>query len=114
MSIPEPLRPVLEPVLADVRPLAERFAAAGHRLYLVGGVVRDLLLGQPLPEGADYDLFVFDGQLSEEESNPRVGSNAPEQVRFSARVAGKYYARVVVYKRAASSPNSYLLRAVIQ
>lgn len=67
-----------------------------------------------MPEGADYDLFVFDGQLSEEESNPRVGSNAPEQVRFSARVAGKYYARVVVYKRAASSPNSYLLRAVIQ
>ncbi len=56
MSIPEPLRPVLEPVLADVRPLAERFAAAGHRLYLVGGVVRDLLLGEPLPDHADIDL----------------------------------------------------------
>lgn len=33
------------PVLDELRPLAERFAAAGHRLYLVGGAVRDLLLG---------------------------------------------------------------------
>ena len=33
------------PVLAEVAPLTERFAAAGHRLYLVGGTVRDLLLG---------------------------------------------------------------------
>ena len=32
------------PVLAEIAPLAERFAAAGHRLYLVGGPVRDLLL----------------------------------------------------------------------
>ena len=36
----------LEPVLAELRPLADRFAAAGHRLYLVGGTVRDLLLGR--------------------------------------------------------------------
>jgi poly(A) polymerase len=42
-------------VLAEVAPLAERFAAAGHRLYLVGGVVRDLLLGEPIA-GLDYDL----------------------------------------------------------
>ena len=27
--------------------LAARFAAAGHRLYLVGGSVRDALLGRP-------------------------------------------------------------------
>jgi poly(A) polymerase len=33
------------PVLAEVAPLTERFATAGHRLYLVGGTVRDLLLG---------------------------------------------------------------------
>src|SRR5262245_54390033 len=33
------------PVLAELAPLAERFAAAGHRLYLVGGAVRDLLVG---------------------------------------------------------------------
>jgi poly(A) polymerase len=45
----------LEPILDDVRPLADRFAAAGHRLYLVGGIVRDLVVGR-LREGADLDL----------------------------------------------------------
>jgi poly(A) polymerase len=44
----------LEPLLATVRPLAERFAAADHRVYLVGGVVRDLLLGREL--SGDIDL----------------------------------------------------------
>jgi poly(A) polymerase len=34
------------PVLAELRPLADRFRAGGHRLYLVGGTVRDLLLGR--------------------------------------------------------------------
>jgi poly(A) polymerase len=38
----------LTPVLDAVRPLAARFDAAGHRLYLVGGIVRDLVLGRPL------------------------------------------------------------------
>ena len=32
------------PVLRELAPLAERFRAAGHRLYLVGGTVRDLLV----------------------------------------------------------------------
>ena len=44
----------LNPVLDAVRPLAERFDAAGHRVYLVGGVVRDLVLGRPLH--GDIDL----------------------------------------------------------
>ena len=33
------------PVLAELAPLAARFADDGHRLYLVGGTVRDLLVG---------------------------------------------------------------------
>ena len=48
--VPERLRPILD----DVRPLAERFDAGGHRLYLVGGIVRDAVLGRPL--GSDVDL----------------------------------------------------------
>jgi poly(A) polymerase len=45
----------LQPILDDVRPLADRFDAAGHRIYLVGGIVRDLVLGRMRP-GADLDL----------------------------------------------------------
>jgi len=47
--IPERLQPLLE----EVRPLADRFIAAGHRIYLVGGSVRDAILGRPV---ADIDL----------------------------------------------------------
>ena len=44
----------LEPVLAELTPLADRFIAAGHKVYLVGGTVRDLLLGREIT--GDYDL----------------------------------------------------------
>ncbi len=46
----------LQPLLDATAPLAERFAAAGHRLYLVGGSVRDAILGRPLPDGGDLDF----------------------------------------------------------
>ena len=48
--IPERLAPILD----AVRPLAARFDAAGHRIYLVGGIARDLVVGRPL--GGDIDL----------------------------------------------------------
>ena len=53
---PERLRPALEATAAIV----ERFQAAGKRLYLVGGPVRDVIAGrpgggEPGPE-ADIDL----------------------------------------------------------
>jgi poly(A) polymerase len=41
-------------VLDELAPLAERFHEAGHRAYLVGGTVRDLLLDRIAD--ADYDL----------------------------------------------------------
>ncbi len=46
----------LQPVLDEVRPLAEALAAAGHPVYLVGGIVRDVLLGRELRPDADLDL----------------------------------------------------------
>ena len=48
--VPERLKPLLE----SVRPLAERFDAAGFKLYLVGGVVRDAVLGRPLFQDLDF------------------------------------------------------------
>jgi poly(A) polymerase len=49
--IPDRLRPLLE----ETSVLAARFRDAGFRLYLVGGVVRDAVLGR-LDEGADLDF----------------------------------------------------------
>jgi poly(A) polymerase len=49
--IPERLRPIID----EVRPLAERYEDAGHHVYLVGGIVRDLVLGRP-KDGFDLDL----------------------------------------------------------
>ena len=51
------------PVLAELAPLAERFGARGHRLYLVGGSVRDLLIDTGRD---DYDLdFTTDARPSD-------------------------------------------------
>ena len=46
----------LQPIIDEAAPLAERFAAAGFTLYLVGGIVRDLLLGRELAGHLDIDL----------------------------------------------------------
>lgn len=55
--------PRWQPVLDESRPVAERFAAAGKRIYLVGGIVRDLLLGKELRE-PDFD-FTTDARPDE-------------------------------------------------
>jgi len=47
--------PRLVPILERTAPLAERFRAEGHRIFLVGGLVRDLLAGAALDDG-DIDL----------------------------------------------------------
>jgi poly(A) polymerase len=49
--IPDRLRPLVE----ETAELSERFGAAGRRLYLVGGVVRDAVLGR-LHAGGDLDF----------------------------------------------------------
>ena len=46
----------LQPILDEVAPVGAAFSSAGHRLYLVGGIVRDLLMGRELPPTADMDL----------------------------------------------------------
>ncbi len=59
-AIPPRLRTILAPG-TPARELAERFAAAGHVLYLVGGSVRDALLDRP---GKDLD-FATDARPDE-------------------------------------------------
>ncbi len=58
------LRPVTDP-------LADRFVSAGHRLYLVGGSVRDALLGRPT---ADLD---FTTDARPEQTLELVGNLGP-------------------------------------
>jgi poly(A) polymerase len=48
--IPDRFRPVLD----ELSQLTERFAARGHRLYLVGGTVRDLLIADD-GDTSDFD-----------------------------------------------------------
>jgi poly(A) polymerase len=50
--IPERIQPILD----ETVPLAERFQADGKRIYLVGGIVRDLLMGRDLTDASDIDL----------------------------------------------------------
>ncbi|MGH9125009.1 MAG: CCA tRNA nucleotidyltransferase [Acidimicrobiales bacterium] len=67
----------LRPLLTETSELAERFSGAGYHLYLVGGVVRDALLGRidssggaaVAPAAAAYDLdFTTDARPDEIEA----------------------------------------------
>jgi poly(A) polymerase len=46
----------LDDVLDEVKPLGQLFAQAGYRLFLVGGIVRDQWLDEPLDTSSDIDL----------------------------------------------------------
>ena len=62
VGYPHPVIPErFRPAVAESAALAERFVAAGRRIYLVGGSVRDAFVGRPdgsdaLDAGADIDL----------------------------------------------------------
>jgi poly(A) polymerase len=68
--VPERVLPLVE----ETRELAERFARAGKQLYLVGGVVRDAILGR-IEDGADLD-FTTDARPDEIEDLVRPGADA--------------------------------------
>jgi poly(A) polymerase len=51
--------PRFSPILEEMAPLAALFREAGHRLYLVGGTVRDLLMADPAATGSS-DAMDFD------------------------------------------------------
>ena len=55
MEVVEEHASAFDSLLREIRPLAEAFGDAGHRLYLVGGIVRDGLLGLERVE-LDIDL----------------------------------------------------------
>jgi poly(A) polymerase len=98
----------LQPVLDEVRPLAERFGAAGRRAYLVGGSVRDLLLGLD-PAEVDFDLTT-DARPDEIESIVRGWADAVwvQGKRFGTigcRYKGRDY-EITTHRAEAYSPDS--------
>ncbi len=64
----------LRPLVAETADLAARFSDAGHRIYLVGGVVRDAVLGR-LHDDNDLD-FTTDARPEETEALVRDWADA--------------------------------------
>ena len=52
-------------LIERVGPLAERFVAAGHRFFLVGGLVRDLLLGHGIDNDIDITTDALPNRIAE-------------------------------------------------
>ena len=75
----------LASLLDSLRPLAERFSARDHRLYLVGGSVRDLLLGgDRLPEDLDFTTDASPEQITIFESQGMAIQDIAVAVRLEA------------------------------
>ncbi len=98
----------LQPLVAETAELASRFEAAGHRLYFVGGVVRDLILNQ-FTDADDFD-FTTDARPDEIE---RLVSGWADAVwtqgkRFGTigfKKAGRIY-EVTTFRAEAYQPDS--------
>ena len=102
--VPERLRPLIE----QSAPLAERFSAAGHRLFLVGGVVRDALLDR-LTDGGDLD-FTTDALPDDIEAivRPIAGAVWTQGKRFGTigcTVGGRRY-EITTHRAEAYDPDS--------
>lgn len=84
----------LPPGLREVHErLARVFAAAGHELYLVGGVVRDLLLGRPV---TDLDYTTSAHPEETKELGQRAGADAIYTVGEAFGTIGLVFAGITV------------------
>jgi len=98
----------LQPLVAETADVAERFGSAGHRLYLVVGVVRDLIVNR-LGDHADLD-FATDARPDEIEAIVTGWADAVwlQGKRFGTigfRKAGRVY-EVTTFRAEAYVPES--------
>ena len=102
--IQERLRPILE----ETRPLAERFTAAGHRLYLVGGIVRDLLADRPLdqPGHRPHDRRPPGADEGAAERLGRRGVDPGRALRHDRRQEGDRSFEITTHRAEAYDPDS--------
>jgi poly(A) polymerase len=104
--------PGLDELAVVVTPVAERFRRAGHRIFLVGGVVRDLVVardrGEPL-SGGDIDLTTdARPDVIRELVGPLADVLWDQGERFGtigARVAGKHL-EITTHRAEAYDPES--------
>jgi poly(A) polymerase len=107
-SVPERFRPLLD----ATAPLAARFLEAGHRIYLVGGSVRDAFVERPATspgEAPDLDLTT-DARPDEIESLVEKWADAvwTQGKRFGTiglRAAGRTY-EITTHRAEAYRPDS--------
>jgi poly(A) polymerase len=99
----------MRPLIEETSPLAEAFAAAGHRLYLVGGVVRDAILDRLRP---DLDLDFTTDALPEQTERVLAGAGVDavwtQGKKFGtigARVKGRTV-EITTHRADAYSPDS--------
>lgn len=97
-----------EAVIAEIQPLTDAFRVAGKRLYIVGGTVRDLLLGREL-NALDFD-FTTDAHPDEVKQilSGRVESLWLQGERFGtigASLAGRRL-EITTHRAEAYSPDS--------
>ncbi|MEO7836130.1 MAG: CCA tRNA nucleotidyltransferase, partial [Acidimicrobiales bacterium] len=104
MAVPERVKPLVD----ETAWLVERFRAAGHQIYLVGGVVRDAVLNR-LEDGTDLD-FTTDARPQQIKQLVRSESEAvwDQGERFGTigcRRRGRDY-EITTHRAEAYSPDS--------
>lgn len=97
-----------EAVVAELAPVTAAFAAAGRRLYIVGGTVRDLMLGRDLAS-LDFD-FTTDARPDEVKAllDGRVDAIWTQGERFGTIAAkrGGRTLEITTHRAEAYSPDS--------
>ena len=97
-----------EAVVAELAPITAAFAAAGHHLYIVGGTVRDLMLGRELAT-LDFD-FTTDARPEVVKSllDGRVDAVWTQGERFGTIAAkrGGRTLEITTHRAEAYSPDS--------